>query len=66
MHVFRKRVSICVCASFPIGLEGRMVDLRVLVPVTPFLFASDESPAHPLLSKSEILGKHKEAIFSFG
>ena len=62
MHAFRKRVSICVCASFPFGLEGQMVDLRVLV---AFLFASDEIPAHPLLSKSEILGKHKEALFSF-
>ena len=30
--VFRARLSICVCPSFPFGLEGRMWDLVVLIP----------------------------------
>ena len=29
VHVFRKQLSICVCASFPLGFEGGMWDLIV-------------------------------------
>ena len=29
--VFRERLSICVCASFPYSFEGRVLDLIVLV-----------------------------------
>ena len=32
VHVFRERLSACVCASFPFGFDGRMWDLIVLVP----------------------------------
>ena len=32
MRVFRERVSICVCASFPFDFEGGMWDLIVLIP----------------------------------
>ena len=32
VRVFRERLSICVCASFPFGFEGWMWDLIVLVP----------------------------------
>ena len=31
-RVFRERLSICVCASFPFGFEGGMWDFIVLVP----------------------------------
>ena len=29
---FRDRVSVCICASFPFGFEGRIWNLIVLVP----------------------------------
>ena len=32
MRVFRGRLSICMCASFPYGFEGGMWDLMELVP----------------------------------
>ena len=32
MRVLRGRLSVCECASFPFGFEGRMWDLVVLVP----------------------------------
>ena len=32
VRVFHRRVSICVCSSFPFGFEGRMWDLVVLIP----------------------------------
>ena len=35
MRVFRERLSICICASFPFGFEGRVWDLIVLVPRVP-------------------------------
>ena len=31
MRVFRERLSICVCSSFPFGFKGGMWDLIVLV-----------------------------------
>ena len=32
MRVYRKSLSICVCAAFPFGFEGWIWDLIVLVP----------------------------------
>ena len=32
MRVLRGRLSVCECASFPFGFEGRMWDLIALVP----------------------------------
>ena len=32
VRVFRKRVSICVCASFPFGSEGGICHMIVLIP----------------------------------
>ena len=41
IRVFRERLSVCVCASFPFGFEGGMWELIVLVPghYFPFYFA---------------------------
>ena len=32
MRVFRGRLKICACASFPLGFEGGILNLVVLVP----------------------------------
>ena len=42
LHVFYKRLSICVYTSFPFGFEGGMWDLIILVPdhFLSFYFAS--------------------------
>ena len=32
VRIFRGRLSLCMCASFPIDFEGAMLDLIVLVP----------------------------------
>ena len=32
MHVFRERLSICVCFSFPFGFAGGILDFIMLVP----------------------------------
>ena len=32
MRVLRGRLSVCECASFPLGFEGGMWDLIALVP----------------------------------
>ena len=31
-YIFHERLSVCVCASFSFGFEGKMWDLIVLVP----------------------------------
>ena len=32
VRVFRKRLSFCVCASFPFGFQGGVWNLVVLIP----------------------------------
>ena len=31
VRVFRERLSVCLCASFPFGFEGGMWDLSLLI-----------------------------------
>ena len=54
MHAFRKRLSVCVCASFPFGFEGGMWDLNliVLVPDHGISIYFTFSLMHPLLIDS--------------
>ena len=35
VHIFRERLSICKCASYPLGFEGGMWDLIVFNPDHP-------------------------------
>ena len=32
VHVYQHMYVVCVCASFPFGFEGGMLDLIVLIP----------------------------------
>ena len=45
--VFRERLSIFVCASFPVGFESGMWDLIVLILIIAFLFTSEGSSQNP-------------------
>ena len=67
MHLYRERLSIYICASFPYGFKGEMWDLIVLVPGHCLSFDSDDSVSVQHLGATDQSGfvfeRHFEKYF---